>query len=245
MEYQKATFTLFRRASIAMPVLAVPLETVRYEKERINRNVRFAATLLFYYNCCCYRNWTKTFSLSVSQHRNSSQKLKPIEWISNMSCNRLPRNITDQLQTELLNLRRDIIASLGCPCTTKQVRPLYCPVAHANLKLLFIFLNSHFVFPLLFFFLLHLTPSRKRSGQNPCLQRRSSADWNVCSWRYRKRTNNTTLLCKCGPTWSQSERHSNFQIIIIITTITIIKISKHGFLPRLCTAPCIQEDTHS
>lgn len=65
----------------------------------------------------------------------------------------------------------------------------------------------------------------RRGGQKTSLYRGSGAIWNICSWRYRARTNNTTRLRKRGPKWSPSLIFLT-TLIIMITTITTIRI-KH------------------
>ncbi|MCI4391620.1 hypothetical protein PGIGA_G00136610 [Pangasianodon gigas] len=61
---------------------------------------------------------------SCGERKLVLQNLSPIDRICTVSCERLPRNINGQLQTELPNLMRDINLSLGCLCRCPAHQPV-------------------------------------------------------------------------------------------------------------------------
>ncbi|KAK2814809.1 hypothetical protein Q7C36_023075 [Tachysurus vachellii] len=79
-----------------------------------------------------YRDYTNIIqkqlnhiNLSIQRQMESCPEkrlpnLSSIERISSLSCKRFPKHINGTLQSELLNLTRNIHASLGCPCSTNQ-----------------------------------------------------------------------------------------------------------------------------
>ncbi|GAA6092688.1 uncharacterized protein LOC121570485 isoform X1 [Tachysurus ichikawai] len=79
-----------------------------------------------------YRDYTNIIQKQLNHINRSIQRqmescrekrlptLSSFERISSLSCNRFPKHINGQLQSELSNLTRNIHASLGCPCSTNQ-----------------------------------------------------------------------------------------------------------------------------